>query len=99
MTLGDMIRDENLKYNINKEAVEISASSSSSGKIDNYEFLTGEQILTSDQSRTIEPAKITYSPVNKAFEKQIKTIKGQGIKQVEALRALKREEKYELDLI
>ena len=28
-----------------------------------------------------------YSPLGKAFEKQIKTIEGQGIKQVEASKA------------
>ena len=32
-----------------------------------------------------------YSPLGKAFEKQIKTIEDQGIKQVEALKALKLE--------
>ena len=36
--------------------------------------LTGEKILPSNQSRTIEQAKFTYSPLEKAFEKQIKTI-------------------------
>ena len=30
--------------------------------------------------------KFTYSPLGKAFEKQTKTIKDQGIKQVEALK-------------
>ena len=37
----------------------------------------------------IEQAKFTYSPVRKAMEKQTKTIEDQGIKQVEALKALK----------
>ena len=37
----------------------------------------------------MKQAKFTYFPLNKSFEKQIKTIKDQGIKQVEALRALK----------
>ena len=36
--------------------------------------------------------KLTYSPLGKAFEEQIKTIQNQGIKQVEALKALKSEE-------
>ena len=39
-----------------------------------YEDLTGEEILPSDQSRIIEQAKFTYSPLGKAFEKQTKTI-------------------------
>ena len=47
-------------------------SALSSGKNDKYEFLTGEGILSSDQSRIIEQAKFTYSPSGKAFEKQIK---------------------------
>ena len=33
----------------------------------------------------IEQAKFTYSPLGKAFGKQIKTIKDQGIKQVKAI--------------
>ena len=47
-------------------------SALSSGKNDKYEFLTGEGILSSDQSRIIEQAKFTYSPSGKAFEKQTK---------------------------
>ena len=43
----------------------------------------------------IEQAKFTYSPFNKAFEKQIKTIEDLGIKQVAALKALKPEENKE----
>ena len=45
----------------------------------------GEEILASDLSRIIEQAKITYFPLGKAFEKQIKTIEDQGEKQVKAL--------------
>ena len=60
-----------------------------SGKIDKYEYLTGEKILLSDQSRIVEQAKFTYSPLSKAFEKQIETIEEHGKKQVEALEVLK----------
>ena len=49
----------------------------SSGKIDKYEHLTDEEILPLNQSRTIEQAKLTYSPLGKAFEKQIKAIEDQ----------------------
>ena len=45
-----------------------------------------------DQSRITEQDKLTYSPLRKLFEKQIKTIEDQGIKQVEVLKALKPEE-------
>ena len=39
-----------------------------------------------DQSRIIKQAKFTYSPLGKAFEKQIKTIEDQGEKQIKALK-------------
>ena len=71
-TINDQIRDEKLQYDINRKAAEISALSS--GKIDKYEYLTGKEILPSNQQQIIEQAKFTYSPLGKAFEKQIKTI-------------------------
>ena len=40
MATDDKVRDEKLQYNINREAAEISALSS--GKIDKYDYLTGE---------------------------------------------------------
>ena len=76
MTTDDEIRDENLQYDINREAVKIWALSSR--KIDKYEFLKGKEILPPDQRRVIEQAKLTYSPLGKAFEKQTKTTKEQG---------------------
>ena len=85
MTIDDKIRDEKLQYDINREAAIISALSS--GKIDKYEFLTGEEILLPYQT-VIEQTKFAHSPLAKAFEKQTKTIEDQGIKQVEALKGL-----------
>ena len=93
MIIDDQIRDEKLKCDINKEAAKISALSSS--KIDKYEYLTGEEILPSNQQQIIEQAKFTYSPLGKAFEKQIKTIEDQGEKQVEVLKNLKPKEQTE----
>ena len=87
MTINDQIRDEKLQYEINREAAKISALSSS--KIHKYEYLTGEDILPSNQQQIIEQAKFTDSPLGKAFEKQIKTIEDQGKKQVDALNTLK----------
>ena len=87
MTINEQIRDEKLKYDINREAAKISALSS--GKIHKYEYLTGEDILPSNQQQIIEQAKFTYSPLEKAFEKQIKTIEDQRKKQVDALEDLK----------
>ena len=70
MTLEDQIRDEKLQYNINREAAKISALSS--GKVDKYEYLSGEDILPSNQQQIIEQAKLAYSPLGKAFGKQNK---------------------------
>ena len=57
-------------------------------KIHKYEYLTGEDILPSNQQQIIEQARFTYSPLQKAFEKQIKTIEDQCKKQVDALENL-----------
>ena len=57
MTINDQIRDEKLQYDINREAAKISALSS--GKIHKYEYLTGEDIVPSNQQE-----------MRKDFEKQ-----------------------------
>ena len=84
MIIDHQIRDKKLQYNINREAAKIS-----SGKIDKYEYLTGEETLPSNEQQIIEQAKFTYSLLGKAFEKQIKAIEDQGEKQVEALKTFK----------
>ena len=61
MTINDQIRDERLQYDINRKATEISALSS--GKIDKYEYLTGNEILPPNQQQIIEQANVTYSPL------------------------------------
>ena len=47
MTINDQIRDEELKYDSNRKAAKLSALQS--GKIHTYEYLTGEDILPSNQ--------------------------------------------------
>ena len=84
MASNDQTRDEKLQYDIIRKVAEISALSS--GKIDKYEQLTGNEILLSNQPQIIEQAKFTYSPLGKAFEKQIKTVEDQGKKQLDALK-------------
>ena len=83
MTINDQIRDEKLQYDINREASKISALSS--GNIHEYEYLTGEDILPSNQQQIIEQARFTYSTLVKGFEKQIKTIEDQAEKQIKAI--------------
>ena len=90
MTINDQIEDEKLQYDINREATKISALSS--GKLDKYEYLTGEDILPSNQQQIIEQTKFTYPLLGKAFDKQIKKIEDQGKKQVDALEKLKTKE-------
>ena len=48
MTTDDEIRDEKLPY-INREAAKVSALSSA--KIDKYDYVTGEEILPSNQRK------------------------------------------------
>ena len=55
MTIDDKIKDEILKYGINREAAKRALSS---GKVYRYEFLTGEELLPCDQSRIIKQAKL-----------------------------------------
>ena len=51
MTIEDQIKNQRLQYDINRKAAKISALSS--GKIDKYEYLTGEEILPSNQQQKI----------------------------------------------
>ena len=97
MTVNDQIKDEKFPYDINREAAKISALSS--GKLHKYEYLTGEDILPSNQQEMIEQTKFTDSPLTKAFDKQIKTIEDQGKKQVDALNTLKSDNKITIKKI
>ena len=83
MTLEDQMREEKLQHDLDREAAKISVLSS--GKIEKYEYLTGEEILPSNQQQIIEQAKLTHYPLGKAFEKQIKTIEDQREKQIKAI--------------
>ena len=72
MTINDQIKDEKLQDDINREAAQISALPS--GTVHKYGYLTGGDILPSNQQQIIEQTKLAYSSLGKAFEKQIKTI-------------------------
>ena len=63
----DKVGDKKMQYDITKEAAKISALSL--GEIDKYEYLTGEEILPSDQSQIIEQAKFIYFSLGKALKK------------------------------
>ena len=91
MTINEQIRDEKIQYDINRKAAETSALSS--GKIDKYEYLTGKEILPSNQKQIIEQTKFNYSPLVKAFENQTKIIEDQEENQIKALEDLKPKKK------
>ena len=76
MASDDQIKDKKLQYDINREAANIAALSSS--KIDKYEYLTGEEILPSNENQVMEQPKFTNFSLGKAFKKQTKTIEDQG---------------------
>ena len=97
MAINDQSRDEKLRYDINREAAKISALSSS--KIYKYEYLTGEDILPSNQQQIIQQPKFTYSPLGKAFEKQIKTNEDQGEKQIKAIQDQRQVKKIDYPFI
>ena len=77
MTINNHIKDEKLQYDINRKVAKISALSPR--KLYKYEYLTGEDILPSNQQQMIEQTKFTLGKW-KAFEKQIKAIEDQGKK-------------------
>ena len=78
MAINDQIKDEKLQCNINYEAAKISALSSV--KLHWYGYLTGKDILPTNQQQIKEQTKFIYSPLGKAFDKQRKTIEDQGKK-------------------
>ena len=63
MSVDDKIKDEKIRYDINS----VKKSVLSSGKIDKYEYLTGEELLPSNQSKIIEQGKFTYSHLGKSI--------------------------------
>ena len=77
MTTADKIKNEKLQHDNDREPSKISALSS--GKIDEYEYLTGEEILPPDQSTVIE--QVYLFSFTKIFTKQTQ-------KQVDASKSL-----------
>ena len=66
ITIDDKIRNEKLQYNINRDTAKISAIPS--GKINKYQYLTGEETWPSSRSQITKKAKFTYSSLRKALE-------------------------------
>ena len=73
MTIEDKIKDEKLQYDINREAAKISALTS--GKIDKYEYLTGEEILPSNQEQILNKISLLILLLEKLFKNKPKLLK------------------------
>ena len=94
MAIDDQIRDKK-QYDINREAAKILALSS--GKIRAFEYLTGENILPSNQNRT---SKIHLFSFGKSFWKTNKkqlNIKEKKKKAIQDQRQVKTVKKYGYD--
>ena len=74
MTIEDKVRDEKLQYYINREVAWISVLWHR--KIDEHQYLTGEETLPSNQRQIIEQAKFAYYLfMEKLLENKQKTLK------------------------
>ena len=80
------IRDQKLQY-INREAAKTSVLSLD--KIDEFEYLTVEEILLLMPSQVIKQTEFTYSSLGKAFEKQTKNWKAWKKKTSQSFRIFK----------
>ena len=79
---------KNFNMIINREASKISASSSA--RIDNYEYLKGEEILPSNLSQLKELTKFIYSYLGKTLDDALKSlnisnIRDDKLKQIESI--------------
>ena len=63
--LNDKIKANKAKYDLDREAAKISALSS--GEIEKYEYLTGEDL--GYKADVIQKAKFEYFPLGKVFNK------------------------------
>ena len=73
MTIEEQIRDKKLQYDINRETAKISALSS--GKIDKYEHLTGEEILPSNQQQKLSKLNLLILLWEKLLKNKQKQLK------------------------
>ena len=70
-----------------REAVDITAFSSRD--IEEYKNFADKEMLTPQQNRIIKQSKLTYFPLGKVSEKQVKTIEElRGKKEIQILQTL-----------
>ena len=74
--LDDKIEENKAQYDLDREAAKISALSS--GELEKYEYLTGEDL--GYKPDVIQKAKLEYSPLGKVFNKGLdKSDKKKGL--------------------
>ena len=83
MTIDNKIRDEQVRYEFNREAAKISAKTLDTPY--KYEYPTGEEIIPSDQKQLVEQIKFQYGPIGKALENLMIAIEDQGEKQLKEI--------------
>ena len=84
--LEDKVRQAELEHDVQETAAKISALKS--GDIDKYELLTETDVIPRGAEASLAAAKFEYSPLGKAFDKQVKAIEEQGNKQVAAIKSI-----------
>ena len=72
--LGRKIKQNEAQYDLDREAAKISALSS--GNLDKYEYLTGEDL--NYKPSTVKQDKFDYSPLDKFFNKGLKKEENRG---------------------
>ena len=65
--LDDKIKANKAQYDLDRETAKISALSS--GKLEKYEYLTGEKLRY--KADVIQKAEFEYSPLGKVFNKEL----------------------------
>ena len=67
--LDDKIRSNQAQYDLDRQNAKISAVSS--GELDKYEYLTGEDL--GYKPNVVQKAKFEYSPLGQVFNKELNT--------------------------
>ena len=65
MAIDDKIRNEKLQHDINREAAKVPALSS--GKVNKYEYLTGEEVLHFKSKKTDVTRQFYIFSIRKSF--------------------------------
>ena len=84
--LNAKLREAAVEKDLRQTAAKISALKS--GNIDKYEFLTDTDIVPRGADSSLADVQFEYSPLGKAFDKQVKAIQEQGQRQVAAIKQI-----------